>query len=660
MRSHHCERAYAYWFSQSSHTCIGYPTPGIVKRYMCLKMSEEAQLIAPKPTRSPLNTQTNAQTNAISLISNKDGKKVRRKSSFVRRLDSSESVPSSHDSIFIAEYLSPYNSEESGYKLETWDKSDQQIPLSPSLELPTLPSPPSENDENGNQRLSIGITPILYGHGTPLTTIIEQKSSNPTLRESTSSTSAIRPLARPRSASDLTTSTTSFHSRPTHVGAALGGSPLRNLQFSTSGIIRRLESLSADASVESIKLSWPAGYDPQRASWRGKSSLDSESAPTSPINEIYAQPLRPMQPPVERPGTPDGMPSWTAAQQRQPPIANAQGETRRGWVIHEASSMLHRLFSNRSQPGAASSTQDETQEPATTTSGYGIRGPWDSIPSHRRTVSAPVLRGAPRFRPPRSAHGVARLEMHPFASAGGLQVSSKSDTADVGVAPATAVSTTTRRGSYSNAVARPAPSATPDGNGGEVAAGTQHRQVSLRAKGKRKPGQRVRFTPSTADPGTTSQREFGTFTGPDVKVCPHKRATNGGVQLWDASAAPLVGAHDAAVSVPASTSVAMAHDSLLLSTNRTPVTDCQTLPLSGVDGTRSPLNAAQRGGFTARTHCWKCRFENAAEKMDRVWDATARWCCWYCCGIDMDEVKEVSIGGPDVGVRVRSFEQVRA
>ena len=319
---------------------------------MCLKMSEEAHLIAPKPVRSPLNTATNAQPSTAFLLTVdknnniiEKGKKVRRKSSFVRRLDSSEDLPSSHDSIFIAEYLSPYNSEDSVYKTENWEKIEPSIPLSPRLELPSLNLPSvsslssQNNDENSTTCLSIGITPILYGHGTPLTTIIEQKSSNPTLRgEEGSTTSATRSLARPRSASDLTTSSTPNSSLRLQRSSAIGGSPLRNLHFSTSGIIRRLESLS-DNSAETIKLSWPAGYDPQRPPLRSKSNLDggSDSCPTSPISQVYAQPLRPLQPPIDRPATPEGMPSWTAAQQRQSRGAlNAQGEVRRGWALHEA------------------------------------------------------------------------------------------------------------------------------------------------------------------------------------------------------------------------------------------------------------------------------------------------------------------------------------
>lgn len=694
---------------------------------MCLNMSEEATLLAPKPVRPPLDNQTNSRNNFASFSSTEEHKQaVRHTGSFVRRLDSSEDLPSSQDSIFIAEYLSPYNSDESGsgYKLETWNKtiSGQETPLSPRLELPALPStlsslsstPSENNDENGNQKLNIGTTPILYGHGTPLTTIIEQRSSMGTLRESASTTSGIRPLARPRSTSDLTASTTSFPAGPIRTGPR--SSPLRNQRFSTSGIIGRIHSLSADDSADSIKLSWPAGYDPRGASWRGKSSVDSESTPTSPINEVYAQPLRPINPPVERPATPEGMPSWTQAQhlhRAQRRLANAQGETRRGWNLHEASSMLHRLFSNRSQREAPAPQDAMNESASPNRSGYGIRGPWDAVPAYRRAVSAPVLRGAPHFSSPRSATGVARLEMHPFARAGGAQLSSKSEaTADMAAPPAVRRSTSLRRsislGRSSNLRIF---------NGGAVTGTVQtirlvdegdpqphHRVLSLRGKGKRKPGQRVRFTPSTVDPGTVPQRASGTFSDPGVKVCPHTKRKRDSVQLWVITGAPLAGAHDVCgplslnpiTPVITGAPLAGAHDACgplssnpvtpvdsdprssntdripslesvtasptrpsggeapLLNRDTTPLADTLSVPDPVTDDARTPV---EKGGFKSRNHCWKCRLENVAKKMDRAWEVSRRWACWYCCGIEMDEER---VRSPAPGVRVTRFEPVRA
>lgn len=192
-----------------------------------------------------------------------------------------------------------------------------------------------------------------------------------------------------------------------------------------------------------------------------------------------------------------------------------------------------------------------------------------------------------------------------------------------------------------------------------------HRIVSLRAKGKRKPGQRVRFTPSTADPGT-SQRESGTFSDPGVKVCMHKKRkeSEGNVQLWDVTAAPLAGAHDASGPlsshpVAPSTGGVEAVDALLLNTNRTPVSQTMPpVPGFSMDGGRSRAQSAE-SRFTARNHCWKCKLENAAEKMDRAWEVGVGWACWYCCGTE-GEQRELRIGSPDVAVRVRSFEQARA
>lgn len=581
----------------------------------------ELETNAPALIRSPLNTQTNA---IFPISSPKTGQRVRRKSSFVRRLDSSESVPSSHDSIFVAEYLSPLNSEDSGYKIDPWQNIDSLTQLPPADE-DELPSLNTDNDENTSRCLSIGNTPMLYGYGTPLTTIIEQKSSSTSMRTSTGTTSPTRSLIRPHSASGLSTSTTSASGKPQFPSS----SPLK-VQFSASGMILPLGSFSSDDS-DAVKLLRPRGNDADRAVGAGQSSTDCQTPERypSPINEIYAEPLRPLQPPVLRPSTPPGMPSWTAAQQRRPRVAPSVAT--RGWGIHGASGLLQRFFGNGPSTATPSSDPAAAALPpargAESGSGYGIRGPWDAVPPQRRSISTPILtdRGIPRFRPPRSGHGVTALEMHPFARA--EIMTTKSGITDT---------TTTRRRSHSSAFVGP-----PN-------AGNETRQVNSRPTGRRKRGQRVRFTPSTTDCGTMSHYTDAAPIDlpPDVGVCPHRRASSSTVQMQEVAAPHSVDD----VSSPSRT----LPDPL---ENRTDHPIAGRFHLSHPSQAFPDMSATpSQGPSVPRSRCWRCRLEELIAKMDSLWDSNTKWCCWYCCGIDMDQVGDEMEGtGPGAGSRLREY-----
>lgn len=263
--------------------------------------------------RSPLITHTNTKPLTKSV------RKIRRKSSFTRQLDSSESIPSSHPSIFAAEYYSPSGSDDGGYKTEQRQSISSMKRSSTAEERP---APSLGNDENSDGELPVGNTPIIYGHGTALSTIIEQKSSLATIRASVNTPSPAT-LTRPRSTSDLSSSpaSASTHKQPPKTS-------LMKTEFSISGMIHRFGSFS-DEDVSKMKLSWPEGYDPttSKGSTRPKGVIETSLENENPemqndtFYEIYAQPLQPLQPPIDRPATPPGMPSWTAAQQRRPRVA---------------------------------------------------------------------------------------------------------------------------------------------------------------------------------------------------------------------------------------------------------------------------------------------------------------------------------------------------
>jgi hypothetical protein len=98
-------------------------------------------------------------------------KQVRRKSSFIFHTDSSDDLPNSHDSIFEALYFSAANSDESGNRVELVD-----------LPPKTQGKGGEVNNENNRGTSTSAITyaiddvEFLYGHGTVLQTITEQKS----------------------------------------------------------------------------------------------------------------------------------------------------------------------------------------------------------------------------------------------------------------------------------------------------------------------------------------------------------------------------------------------------------------------------------------------------------------------------------------------------
>ncbi|KFY24557.1 hypothetical protein V493_05168 [Pseudogymnoascus sp. VKM F-4281 (FW-2241)] len=562
-------------------------------------MAEESLLDsdAPANIRSPLIPQTNTKPATITA---KSTKKVRRKSSFARRLDSSESIPSSHGSIFAAEYVSPHASEDGGYKIEKWQAIGSSA--RPSLTEEQPPPPLLGNDENSSVGLSVGNTPILYGHGTALTTIIEQKSSA-TMR-TISTPSPVRTLIRPRSTSDLSSSSASasLQKQPPKASHIRG-------EFSISGMIHRLASFS-DEDVGTIKLSWPEGYDPIANKPKGAAKSSDGGPPEMQeitFREIYAQPLSPIQPPIDRPATPPGMPSWTAAQQRRPRAVPSTPAQTTGF--HRATVRVQRFFGYEPLSRAG----NRASGPA---SGHGICGPWDIVPSRRRCVSVPntAVSGAPQFRPQRSGHGITALEMHPFARAEARTSTARTQEA----------TTTRRRISSAPAVA-----------GGSRSSRRSSEQVPARPvkpKGKRKPGQRVRFTSSTAAVAAASQ-------SPPTEPTPERRR-----------AISLKSCHHRLVSMPNLPSHEITPSSVSGETPM-PQTLPHALPAGSLDNHPDhlptfPLFPAVSGQESARSTeqpspqsslrpkngvCWKFQVKAALSQVNEVWDSCTVLCCWHCC-----------------------------
>ena len=244
--------------------------------------------------------------------------------------------------------------------------------------------------------------------------------------------------------------------------------------------------------------------------------------------------------------------------------------------------------------------------------------------------------------------------MHPFARTGGITIGVKGDSVDALGIPMPVIPGIPPMPGFTMRAVTPEGGHIPitlvDERTAAFGSTTGHRSLSQRAG--RKPGQRVRFTPSTADPSATIQRESGTFVA-DVKVCPHKKSTSG-------AAIPLAAIPVGEFGVPASVLQGnvqerngreqagreLERDGLGMH----PVPHGHTgVPIATGDGTRSPVTPISPldHGFKGRSKCWKCRLSTVSDKLDAAWDRTQKFMCWYCCGADSEAVEAWREGRPD-------------
>jgi hypothetical protein len=553
-------------------------------------------------------------------------KQVRRKSSFVLRVDSSEDYPSPHDSIFEAYHFSAANSEESDYRIGL-------VPIS-KQNAPSATNESAGNDENNRQltastnTYAVDDIKFRYGHGTVLETITEQKSSN-----------TMRTLAQTKSADELP----KFPSLSHCDSFELAKSPRRKHSF----------------SVDDLALI-------NRNYHEACAMIERETRKPLPVHEIYAQPKTPIHPPVYRPLTPPGMPSWTAAQ-----------------------ILPTRVRGSNNQPENQNRLQRFLNLPASGIT-HSSRVPTPDSSSRNRTVSAPVTgRIAPRFRPPRSAYGP--IDRHPFVNAPVAKV--------VDVPPS-------------------APPATPTSSGNQT--GTKLPKPT----GKRKLGQRVRFTPSATErdsemvslqaaivstsaaavhPLAPIQASSNATNQPH---CPHRKGRQEALKnsLNHDGSSPLSNEY-----LPVPVHSPPRQDSSLLPQIPTPTPssadpgslassrhnsfntrDAQfvdsepshiaffsstTRLMTGALRSSSPppdpescqvSNTSCSNNITPQREpwCWKCAVEKGFAKLDQWWMQSASCLCIICCGVDIDDDLSLSRGSGGTGsvrhdIPGRAFGQER-
>lgn len=551
-------------------------------------------------SRTPLAPRTTSPTQVAA-------KQVRRKTSFVLRADSSEEIASPHDSIFDAFYFPATSSDENSNRIELITFPD----------CSTLVSSDDSrgNDENNREQgaaadqHTIGDTEFRYGHGTVLETITEKRSC-----------ATIGTLARAKSV-DNTPNFPLLHHRDSF---SIAKSP-RKASFSVGDDIALIKSSYHEACA----------------------MIERTTCGALPIHEIYAQPKAPIHAPLQRPPTPPGMPSWTAAQTIPP--CRSPGSSQTG------SSTLSRL---RSFLGISAS---------------GAAQPTPGANPVNRAVSAPVRGGrTPRFRPPRSAYGP--IDQHPFnnapvatvhwgcqqlvegASTNVQESRSPKHTGKRRLGPKVqftpsatardpeAVALQTAIKSSSTSALHPITSMEPiPGNDGSHSPPRQiqclHRKGRLAAlKALKEKLNHANTTPSDNDytilPSYPANRQASVSSkAPTPTSSPTRLNSITSINVEEFGVVD----HEASRTVSVSSTAHLMPGALL---DRSSLIR-ESLPLP-VETVRSHTPLSQIPENPIR--CWKCRLETVFSRIDQWWMKSTSFACFLCCGFDVDDDMSVSYG----------------
>lgn len=262
---------------------------------------EPPQNIGMSPTREPLSARVNSPP---SSQHGPPAKSVRRRKSFIERCDTSNETPSSHSSIYDALYYSQSTSDdntvkESGASESLAQKDEEALPTQTILENDGSNESFDDTSQSSTSYMDDVQVEFLYGHGTVLDPIIEQKS-NPTLR----------PV---RSADDLSSVSPSTKTLTLNKRDSFYSGPGHKTSFS-------MDDLDL-ASIREASLQEATAAEFKKVGKGTKHLIQ--------INEIYAEPNKPVRPPPERPSTPPGMPSWTQTQAAAAYLSNARRQARR-------------------------------------------------------------------------------------------------------------------------------------------------------------------------------------------------------------------------------------------------------------------------------------------------------------------------------------------
>lgn len=479
------------------------------------------------------------------------------------------------------------------------------------IALATLPEnkPPTvgrKNDENARE----GVTHSTFNSST-LTSVqeIEFRYGHGTvlgpIKEQTSYTT-IGSLARSKSVNDMA-KFPFLHHRDSFTVAK---SPRRKQSFSLDDLANIQKSYHDACAI-----------------------IEGASVTSLAIHEVYAEPKAPLHAPLQRPSTPPGMPSWTEGQNVTPrPRQSAPQQSRFQRFLGLPASLTRSSRASRPCPNNGT-----------------------------RSVSAPVGRRVPLFRPPRSVYG--HIVQHPFNSA-----------------PVAAVQQQTTNVSRS--------------------------QNASRSRKQQRLGQQVRFTPSATarDSEMNALRNAIESTSnsalhpmamspilmearsnapqlPSTIKCPHKKGCKADLECLNhgtnsqnttpanaenVSSLSPTRLNPANIITPTSSpsrpnSVASsrrvsigAEFGVMGESSNRPVSVSSTTqllagtipsPLTAMPGSPDPSRGSSRRVSSAKSaniktehsRCWKCHFEKACEKLDQWWERSGNVFCFICCGFEADE-----------------------
>jgi hypothetical protein len=560
--------------------------------------------LATSPARTPLQIRTTSASSASSL------KQVRRKDSFLHRADSSEDYPSPHESIFEAFYFSATNSDESNSRIEL-------ITLHPHVGL---------NDENKGPSTPpvanlIDDIQFRYGHGTVLETIAEQKSSG------------TRTVSRTKSLDGMP----SFPFLNHRDSFVLSKSPRRKHSFSLDDLAlinRYYHEACALIEKDACKACKPLPLE---------------------VPEIYAQPKKPLHAPPERPLTPPGMPSWTAAQNVLPRARVSSTPSRQ--------TRFQRFF-------------------GLPPSGLTISSRMSSSPAleatRDRVASAPVRgRMAPRFRPPQSAYGP--LDQHPFSRAPVALIAPRIPSAIPTHSPQPSMAEIRRQKSRrrrltgqrvrftASATARDSETIALQSAIESTAVTALHPLINFQA-GSQSPTSVVpefcchhRNQPSKAQSNSTANHLRRPIP-PSISYATLPSNSPTALERINARhfVSPVISRVTAGSSSPSLGDSVIFEDTTVLTT---PEIDSQVSSVNSIAplmsgalnrSMRSAPDLAQSGRAITKTSlkekkhwCWKCKFEKVFESVDHWWIVSMSFVCFVCCGFDVDE--DGSMVGSDTG-----------
>ncbi|KAI1780590.1 hypothetical protein F4818DRAFT_451022 [Hypoxylon cercidicola] len=226
------------------------------------------------------------------------------------RKDSSEGQPSSHDSIYDAPWVSDTSSATKS-PLPFLPPSIPTTATTTTAARPVTPPPkrpiPDPNAESPLSRLEAE-TPFLYGRGTELAPILEQRSVS-TLRTGNQSASDISSLLKHHA------SATNSNSSPQRPLRRQQSFSLDDLSPSLSSRKRRKDPEQDGADGTSSSGGSSRGSDTGSGAVgvpRLRNTTTRHSPPVVETVDVHAYPQRPAYPPHRAPSTPTGFADWLA------------------------------------------------------------------------------------------------------------------------------------------------------------------------------------------------------------------------------------------------------------------------------------------------------------------------------------------------------------